>query len=113
LAPGDRIVFYSPRTRLAGGEPVQAFTAIGEIQPGDAYEADMGRGVMAWRRSVRFLPAREAPIRPLLPMLSFTRHRPSWGYAFRRGAFTITIEDFAIIAGAMGADDAMAVGRAE
>ena len=38
LAPGDRLVYYSPRTALDGGEPVQAFTAIGRI---DAYQAEM------------------------------------------------------------------------
>src|SRR5438270_14004111 len=65
LAPGDWIVYYSPRTRLDGGEPVQAFTAIGRIAAGAAYQADTGEGFVPWRRNVTWdTRAREAPIRP-------------------------------------------------
>jgi hypothetical protein len=31
MARGDWIVFYSPKTAFQGGEPVQAFTAIGRV----------------------------------------------------------------------------------
>ena len=31
LAAGDWLVYYSPRTSLRGGEPLQAFTAIGGL----------------------------------------------------------------------------------
>jgi len=31
MQPGDRLLYYSPREGMGGGEPVQAFTAIGEI----------------------------------------------------------------------------------
>lgn len=107
LHPGDRIVYYSPRTAFEGGEPVQAFvvqafTAIGEILPGEPYVSDMGGGFMPTRRDVRWFEAGEAPIRPLLEQLSFTRGQRSWGYAFRRGAFEMTAEDYALIAAAMG-----------
>ena len=56
----------------------------------------------ATRRDVRFLKAKDAPIRPLLGTLSFTRGRASWGYAFRRGSFAIDEADFRVIANAMG-----------
>jgi hypothetical protein len=102
LQPGDHIVYYSPRTALEGGEPVQAFTAIGEILPGEPYVGDMGGGFKPTRRDVRWFKAGEAPIRPLLEALSFTRGQRSWGYAFRRGAFEMTAEDYALIAAAMG-----------
>ena len=31
MQPGDRLLYYSPREEMRRGEPVQAFTAIGEI----------------------------------------------------------------------------------
>ncbi len=84
------------------GEPVQAFTAIGRIKPGEPYEGMMGAGFQATRRDVAFLKAKDAAIRPLLDDLSFTKGRPSWGYAFRRGSFEVSADDFHRIAKAMG-----------
>ena len=110
LAPGDWIAYYSPRSKLEGGEPVQAFTAIGRIEAGEAYEADMGGGFHAIRRDVAYRKAAEAPIRPLLDRLSFTSGRQSWGYAFRRGSFTVSAEDFLTIAEAMGVREDIAAG---
>jgi hypothetical protein len=101
LTPGDHIVYYSPRERMRDGLPVQAFTALGVVQSGEPHQVDMGGGFRPYRRDVRFLPAAEAPIRPLLPVLDFTRGRRSWGMAFRRGAFAITENDFRLIAAAM------------
>jgi hypothetical protein len=103
LSPGDRIVYYSPRTTMNGGETVQAFTAIGEVLPGEVYEANMGAGFVPARRDVRFYDASDAPIRPLLDRLSFTKGQKSWGYAFRRGVFQMSEDDYALIAAAMGA----------
>jgi hypothetical protein len=105
LKPGDRIVYYSPREQMNDGAPVQAFTAIGEILDGEPYEADMGGGFKPIRRDVRFFKAHDALIKPLLETLSFTRGRSSWGYAFRRGAFSIEADDYRAIAKAMGAKD--------
>ncbi len=102
LSPGDRIIYYSPKTEMGAGEAVQAFTAIGEVLPGEVYEGNMGGNFMPARRDVNFYKAADAPIRPLLERLSFTQGRSSWGYAFRRGVFQITEEDYAIIAAAMG-----------
>jgi hypothetical protein len=105
LKPGDRIVYYSPRAQMRDGEPVQAFTAIGEVLPGEAYVADMGGGFKPVRRDVRFFKAKDAPIKPLLGTLSFTKGRTSWGTAFRRGSFRIEAEDYRAIAKAMGVKD--------
>lgn len=101
----DYIVYYSPSTQMRGGEPVQAFTAIGVVGEGDPYPVDIGGGFVPFRRPVAFFAASEAPIRSLLPRLSFTRDRASWGYAFRRGVFEITLEDFTLIARAMAVTD--------
>ncbi len=80
---------------------MQAFTAFGRVLDRPPYPAAMGEGFTAMRRDVDFLPAADAPIRPLLQLLSFTRDRPNWGYAFRRGSFVIPMEDLAVIATAM------------
>ena len=101
IRPGDGIVYYSPRTEMRGGDPVQGFTAIGVVAPGEPYPFDMGDGFVPFRRDVRFFEAQDAPIRPLLDRLSFTKGHKSWGYAFRRGAFEITEDDYRIIAAAM------------
>ena len=103
LKPGDRIVYYSPRERMNEGEPLQAFTAIGEVSAGEPYPFDMGGGFVPYRRAVRFYRASDAPIRPLLPILSFTRGRPNWGMLLRRGLFAIEKADYEIIAKAMQA----------
>jgi len=105
LKPGDRIVYYSPRETMREGEPVRAFTAIGKILKGEAYRADMGGGFKPVRRDVRFFKAHDAPIKPLLETLSFTKGRASWGYAFRRGSFPIKADDYRAIARAMGVKD--------
>jgi len=52
---------------------------------------------------VKFFKAADAPIRPLLPLLSFTRERTNWGMLFRRGVFAIERADYDIIAKAMHA----------
>ena len=99
---GDGIAYYSPRTGMRSGETIQAFTAIGRIEAGEAYPFDMGGGFVPHRKNVTFLAAHDAPIQPLLERLSFTKGKKSWGYAFRRGVIEITAEDYALIAEAMG-----------
>jgi EVE domain len=91
---GDRIIYYSSRERMRGGEPTQAFTAIGELAEGEPEPFDMGRGFVPYRRAVRFYTSSDAPIRPLLPLLSFSRGRPNWGMVFRRGIFAIDQVDY-------------------
>jgi hypothetical protein len=103
LSPGDRIIYYSPRERMGDGAPVQAFTAIGEVGPGEPEPHDMGGGFVAYRRNVTLYKASDAPIQPLLPLLSFTRSRRQWGTGLRRGLFAIDRTDYDIIANAMGA----------
>jgi hypothetical protein len=112
VQPGDWIAYYSPRSGMGSGEPVQAFTAIGEVQAGDPVQVEMGTGFRPFRRDVRFLACREAPIRPLLERLSFTANRPSWGQLFRRGAFRVPETDFRVIAEAMGVELVLAEGAA-
>ncbi len=104
VSPGDWIVYYSPKTEMRGGEPVQAFTAIGRIKDGEPYAFDMGGGFVPSRRDVAFMPCRDAPIRPLVEQLSFIRNKQSWGSVFRFGLVEIGEADFEIIASAMGVE---------
>jgi hypothetical protein len=101
LAVGDWIVYYSPRTAMQGGGLVQAFTAIGQILEGEAYRFDMGNGFVPYRRDVKFIPAEEAQIHPLISDLSFIQNKKSWGYPFRFGLVGIPEADFLRIASAM------------
>lgn len=102
MRPGDWLIYYSPREKIRGGEPVQAFTAIGEIKPGEPYTHNMGNGFMPTRRDVAYRSAREVPIRPMLDELTFTVNQRNWGMIFRRGVFEIPVKDFNLIAIAMG-----------
>jgi hypothetical protein len=98
LSSGDWIVYYSPRTKMDGGEAVQAFTSIGQILEQEPYPFDMGNGFIPYRRDVQFAVAQEASIRPMLNELSFIKNKQSWGYVFRFGLFEIPKSDFEQIA---------------
>jgi hypothetical protein len=102
LRPGDRIVFYSPRTAYPDGEPLQQFTAIGTVTGAEPYQVTMSEDFHPWRLAVEFDECQPTGIRPLLPELGFLRDQRSWGYVFRRGLVTIAEADFATIAAAMG-----------
>jgi hypothetical protein len=103
MQPGDGLVYYSPRTDYPYGAPLQAFTAIGRVASGDIFQADAD-GMKPFRRVIEYLPASPAPIKPLLPDLSFIRSKEHWGAAFRFGFLRVPQEDFARIAQAMGRD---------
>jgi hypothetical protein len=102
LRAGDGLVMYSPRTDYPGGEPLQAFTAIGVVISSEIYQVEMSPDFHPYRVDVRFLECHEAPIRPLIDELSFIRSKDHWGAAFRFGQVRIPAEDFRLIAAAMG-----------
>ncbi|MEZ5423070.1 MAG: EVE domain-containing protein [Pyrinomonadaceae bacterium] len=101
LAIGDLIAFYSPRTALTDGEPLQAFTAIGRIADDEPYQVEMSPTFHPWRRRVELIECVEAPIRPLIEKLSFIENKQRWGFPFRRGLFEIEQTDLELIVGAM------------
>lgn len=109
LSSGDWLIYYSPRTAYPDGEPVQSFTAIGRIRAGEPYQVTMEGGFTPTRRDVDYVPAKEAPIRPLLDELKFTAGKKSWGMIFRRGVFEITHDDFLMIAEAMNVEPETAI----
>jgi hypothetical protein len=102
LNAGDWLVFYSPKTSIEGGEPLQAFTAIGRIADGELYQVEMALGFVPWRRNVEFVDCVETPIRPLIDALSFIKDKQRWGNVFRFGLFKIPQRDFELIKRAMG-----------
>jgi hypothetical protein len=104
MRPNDWIVYYSPRSAFKGGETVQSFTALGQILAGEPYLFDMGNNFIPHRRDVRFVEARETPIRPMIEDLSFIKNKQSWGYMFRFGLLEIPEVDFQLIVTAMGAE---------
>jgi hypothetical protein len=104
MRPADGFAFYSPRTAHPDGPPLQAFTAIGRVAQGDVYQTNVAADFKPFRRAVIYLPAREAPIRPLIDALTFIRSKQHWGAAFRFGVVRVPEEDFARIASAMGRD---------
>ena len=102
IARGDRVLFYSPREKMTSGEPIQAFTAIGEVIDDEPYQAVQSDAFKPFRRHVRYEDGHDAGIRPLLEALSFSRGKSNWGQVLRRGLFEIEAEDYAVIAAAMG-----------
>lgn len=101
IKPGDRVIYYSSTITFGAKDRLQAFTAIGVARDGSPYQVEMESGFRPWRRDVDWQPAEEAPIRPLLGRLAFTRVGTSWGYQLRFGLFGIDDEDADMIAQAM------------
>jgi len=100
MARGDFVVFYSPKTAHPDGEPLQAFTAVGQIADDEPYRVDLPE-FAPWRRNVDFLVSNETPIRPLIDDLHFIEDKTRWGYRFRFGVFKIDDHDLALIRQAM------------
>lgn len=99
---GDWLVYYSPKTEMTDGEPLQCFTAIGKVVGNDVYEFAMTPEFVPYRRDIAYLPCTAAPIQPLIPQLSFIKDPKRWGYPFRMGQIEMTRQDCELIAKAMG-----------
>ena len=109
VQPGDGVVYYSPREQMRGGQPVQAFTAIGIVAEGEPERPSGDGGFRPSRRPVNYAKATDAPIRPLLDQLSFTQGKTHWGQTFRRGLLPVEAGDFKLIAKAMDAMDVIKI----
>ena len=94
MQKGDWIIFYSPKTAFEDGEPLQAFTAIGQITDDEPYQAEMTPDFHPWRRNVNFKKCKETPIRPLIEELDFIADKAHWGYKFRFGWCRISRDYF-------------------
>ena len=59
MAPGDGLVYYSPRETLGSNRPLRAFTAIGRVADGEVWRAERGRvPALAAPRTVACAPPR-------------------------------------------------------
>ncbi|MET3292054.1 UNVERIFIED_CONTAM: hypothetical protein ABID98_004624 [Brevibacillus sp. OAP136] len=105
MRQGDWLIYYSPKTDLSNGEPLQAFTAIGNVKDDSVYEYQMSETFIPFRRDIHYYACTEAPIHSLLHKLNFTKENRNWGYRFRTGHFEIDQTDFAVIAEAMGVSE--------
>ena len=103
MAPGDLLVYYSPR-RTIGGAPLQAFTAVGRVVDDEPWQADEG-DLRPWRRLVEYdADASTVPLVAVRDDLDLCRDA-HWGHQLRRGLLRLSDHD----AGVLGA--AMKVGR--
>lgn len=101
MQAGDWLIYYSPRTDMQNGAPLQAFTAIGQVQDDHVFEYQMSESFVPFRRNISYTTCKETKISSLLEKLSFTRGVNNWGYRFRFGHFEISEQDFRVIADAM------------
>ena len=98
LRRGDWLIYYSPKTSMRDGEPLQQFTAIGEVVDDEIWQADEG-DFQPFRRRIRYLSdARPAPVASLALELT---SEPHWGYQLRRGLIPLSDRDLATIREAM------------
>ena len=104
LSKEDMIVFYSPKTKFENGEPLQKFTAIGIIVDTEPYQVEMTHTFHPWRRNVKFLKCRQAPVLDLIDSLEFIKDKKKWGFPFRIGLFSIAEKDFKLISNAMNVE---------
>jgi hypothetical protein len=104
LEKGDMVIFYSPQTKMQGGRPLQAFTAVGCVADDEPYEVEVDLSFHPWQRRVLFFDCKLAPIRPLIDELDFIIEPFRWGLPFRKGLFEIDSSDFNRIVTAMEAD---------
>jgi hypothetical protein len=102
MAPGDGLVYYSPRETLGSHRPLRVFTAIGRVADDEVWQGDEG-DFHPWRRRVDYAAdAAEVAVADLDGRLELTA-RASWGHALRRGLVPLSAADFTAIAGAMRA----------
>jgi predicted RNA-binding protein len=97
LSPGDRMLFYSPRSTLHGGEPLKSFTAVATISDDRIYQVELTDDFKPFRRNAVFEDCKEIKIEPLIEKLDFIKNKKSWGYMFRFGLFEISRHDFETI----------------
>jgi hypothetical protein len=100
MKPGDYLVYYSPAVEM-GGEPLRAFTALGQVKDAEVFSFDMGGGFVPYRRRIAYEKvAREVPLAELKDRLELCA-APSWGMALRRGLLPLSERDFKLIASAL------------
>lgn len=100
---GDQVVYYSPVEIFGSKTVCQAFTAIGTVRSHSPYQVEMHEDFYPFRHDVEWRRATRAAIRPLLPVLDFTRGKRNWAFSMRFGLIEISQHDMHLIAAAMSA----------
>ena len=90
VQPGDRVVYYSPSSAFRGRDGLQSFTAIGVVDDGAPYQADMGGGFSPFRRDVTWCSAEERRSSRWSAGSTSRRRKPNWGFQLRFGLFEIS-----------------------
>lgn len=101
LKKGDWVIYYSSKERYEDKQPFQQFTAIGQVDDQEAYQVKVNENFYPWRRRVRFYPAHDVAIKPLLDNLAFITNRKNWGLHLMSGFVEINEADFRLIADQM------------
>ncbi len=91
---GDWLIYYSPKQSMDSKDPLQFFTALGQILDDEPYQVKMSEEFSPWRRSIAYEKVQPLPIRPILDELSFIKDKTHWGVAFRYGILQIPESDF-------------------
>lgn len=99
--PGDWPVYYSPTELFGEKIPCCKFTAIGFVKPREPYQFQISSDFIPWRRDIEFMESNETSSLPLIDSLSFIQNKQRWGFTFRHGCFSISSNDFQIIASSM------------
>jgi predicted RNA-binding protein len=100
-AKGDWTIFYSSKDLFENGQPLQKFTAIGQVIDEEPYQPDTNTNFRPYRRNVTFSNSHEADIRPLIQNLIFIKNKEKWGFYLISGFREISKDDFMIIESAM------------
>ena len=98
---GDGFAFYSPRTSYSRWHAAAGVYRHRTRSLGNGLSGGDGRRFSSVSPRRRFSSAEPAPVKPLLPALSFIRSKTHWGAAFRFGVVRVPAADFAVIAAAM------------
>jgi predicted RNA-binding protein len=97
LDKDDRVFYYSPIKTFESKEPLQAFTALGQVTDDEIYKYKVSDDFEPFRRRVSYTKVKDVPIRPLIDDLEFIANKQAWGYAFRYGLAEISEKDFRLI----------------
>ncbi len=97
LKKNDWIIYYSPVHMFADKNPLQSFTAMGQVTDDEIYQEPIRDDFIPYRRRVTYIQVIDTPIRPLIEKLSFIKSKKSWGYVFRLGLAEIPKKDFVLL----------------
>lgn len=102
MTTDDWIVYYSPTEQFGEKMPCRKFTAIGRVKARETYQFQMSSDFIPWRRDIAFIATKDVSIEPLIDCLEFIQNKQRWGFPFRQGCFSISLNDFQLIASSMG-----------